>query len=189
MQEIATASINSFGIAPKVGFESPSEQAITVSLADLRQIITEAVQDAIEPLQDEVAQLREESDRDREELAAMSRKLASLESLQESEISRVCCDIAYDRQRLARLEQRPLTGTASPTAPPRGEKSIARIAKIDEVLKSRGPTTLSQMGHILKISPKEMNRLLAKLDMRRYELHARPGDDREKVLRFKAQIR
>jgi hypothetical protein len=30
---------------------------------------------------------------------------------------------------------------------------------------------------------KKMNRLLAKLDMRRYDLHARPGDAQEKVLK------
>jgi hypothetical protein len=35
---------------------------------------------------------------------------------------------------------------------------------------------------------KKMNRLLAKLDMRRYDLHARPGDAQEKVLRLKPQI-
>jgi hypothetical protein len=34
-----------------------------------------------------------------------------------------------------------------------------------------------------------MTRLLGKLDMRRYDLHSRPGDEREKVLRLKAQIR
>jgi hypothetical protein len=34
---------------------------------------------------------------------------------------------------------------------------------------------------------KKMNRLLAKLDMRRHDLHARPGDAREKELRLKAQ--
>jgi hypothetical protein len=35
---------------------------------------------------------------------------------------------------------------------------------------------------------KKMNGLLAKLDIRRYDLHARPGDAGEKVLRLKAQI-
>jgi hypothetical protein len=48
---------------------------------------------------------------------------------------------------------------------------------------------LKQLERILQICPKEMNRLLAKLDMRRYELHSRPGDAREKVLRLKVQIR
>lgn len=72
---------------------------------------------------------------------------------------------------------------------PLGEKTAARIAKIDEVLKSRGPTTLKQLEHILGIDRATMTRLLGKLDKRRYELHSRPGDAREKVLRMKAQVR
>jgi len=70
-----------------------------------------------------------------------------------------------------------------------GEKTAARITKIDEVLKSRGPTTLKQLEHILGIDRATMTRLLGKLDKRSYELHARPGDAREKVLRLKAKIR
>jgi len=70
-----------------------------------------------------------------------------------------------------------------------GTKTIARIAKIDEILKSRGPTTLKELERILGIDRATMTRLLGKLDMRRYDLHSRPGDEREKVLRLKAQIR
>jgi predicted HTH transcriptional regulator len=70
-----------------------------------------------------------------------------------------------------------------------GTKTIARIAKIDEILKSRGPTTLKELERTLGIDRATMTRLLGKLDMRRYDLHSRPGDEREKVLRLKAQIR
>ena len=70
-----------------------------------------------------------------------------------------------------------------------GAKTIARIAKIDEILKSRGPTTLKELERTLVIDRATMTRLLGKLDMRRYDLHSRPGDEREKVLRLKAQIR
>ena len=73
--------------------------------------------------------------------------------------------------------------------PANGTKTIARIAKIDEILKSRGPTTLKELERILGIDRATMTRLLGKLDMRRYDLHSRPGDEREKVLRLKAQIR
>jgi Fic family protein len=66
-----------------------------------------------------------------------------------------------------------------------GEKTLARIAKIDEILKSRGPTTLKELERILKISDKEMNRILKRLDDRRYEDFSRPGNKREKVLRLK----
>ena len=56
MTKLASASINTFGPSPKAGFESPSEQLITLTYGQLVQ----AVQEAIQPLQDEIAQLREE---------------------------------------------------------------------------------------------------------------------------------
>jgi hypothetical protein len=176
MSNVATASINTFGIAsPKADFVSPSEEQIFVlTSGQLQEIIARAIQ----PLQDEISQLRATVDRQGE-------KIATLEATEEQDISRLALDIALDRQRLVKLEQRP---TPAPI-PAKGEKTTARITKIDEILKSRGPTTLTQIEHILQISPKEMNRLLAKLDMRRFELHARPGDGREKVLRLKVQIR
>ena len=181
MSEIASAKINSFGKSPKADFVSPSEQLITLTIGQLQDLITQAVEKAIQPLQDEVESFRATVTRQDE-------KIVALESTQEHDVNRICLDICQDRQRLTRLESRPSTAP-TPIVPLKGEKTIARVAKIDEVLKSRGPTTLKELEHILKISPKEMNRLLAKLDMRRFELHSRPGDDREKVLRLKVQIR
>ena len=179
MIDVANAKINSL---PKTIDVSPNEEAIFVlTSSQLSDLITEAVQKAIQPLQDRVESMEAT-------ITALDTKVSALESTQEQDVDRICLDVAYDRQRLAKLESRPSIAP-TPTAPPKGEKTIARVAKIDEVLKSRGPTTLKEMERILKISPKEMNRLLAKLDMRRYELHSRPGDDREKVLRLKVQIR
>jgi hypothetical protein len=181
MSEIALARINSFAsTTTRADFVPPSEQLITLTIGQLQEMIVQAVQRAIQPLQDEVMQLRAILD-------LQDEKIVVLEATEEHDVNRICLDIAHDRQRISKLETRPTT--PAPAAAPRGEKTIARIAKIEEVLKSRGPTTLKQLEHILKISPKEMNRLLVKLDMRRYELHARPGDAREKVIRLKVQIR
>ena len=60
MTKLASASINTFGPSPKAGFESPSEQLITLTYGQLQDLIVQAVQEAIQPLQDEVSQLREE---------------------------------------------------------------------------------------------------------------------------------
>jgi hypothetical protein len=173
MSEIATAKINSFApIAAQTDFAvSPSEEAVFIlTSGQLQDLIKEAIQ----PLQDRIGSLEAR-------ITAQDEKITSLESTQEQDTNRICVDIAHDRQRLTKLEQKPST--------PTGAKTLARITKIDEILKARGSTTLQELERILKISPKEMNRLLAKLDMRRYEVHARPGDDREKVLRLKVQIR
>ena len=165
-------SLNAFSVEPS------EDTLITLTYGQLRDLITSAVKESIEPLQDRIESLESTAASQQEEMAAMKAD----EKLDHDDIRDL-----FDA--VTALELRPSTAPPAPPAPPKGEKSIARIAKIEEVLKSRGPTTLKQLEHILEISPKEMNRLLGRLDMRRYELHSRPGDDREKVLRFKAQIR
>jgi cell division septum initiation protein DivIVA len=66
MNEVANASINTFGPSPKADFETPSDQLITLTYGQLQGLI----EAAIRPLQDEIAQLQEE--------------LASLEKVQDT---------------------------------------------------------------------------------------------------------
>ncbi len=79
MSDVAIARINTFGPSPKADFESPSEQLIVLTYAQLQNFIKGAIEQAIHPLQDEIAQLREEIDQDRQEIAALRLKMASLE--------------------------------------------------------------------------------------------------------------
>jgi hypothetical protein len=95
MDNIATAKIKAFGKSPKVDFVSPSrDQLITLTIGQLQDLIKEAIQ----PLQDEVESFRATVTRQDE-------KIAALESTQEQDVDRICLDVAYDRQRLARLER------------------------------------------------------------------------------------
>jgi DNA-directed RNA polymerase sigma subunit (sigma70/sigma32) len=80
MSDVAIARINTFGPSPKADFESPSEQLIVLTYAQLQNFIKGAIEQAIQPLQDEIAQLREEIDQDRQEIAALRLKMASLET-------------------------------------------------------------------------------------------------------------
>ena len=99
MSEIASASINTFGPSPKADFESPSEEAVFIlNSCQLQEIISQAVQKAIEPLQDRIKDLEKI-------VAAQGEQIATLTSTQEQDVNRICLDIAYDRQRLARLEK------------------------------------------------------------------------------------
>lgn len=66
MNEVAIASINTFGPSPKVDSVPPSDQLITLTYGQLQGLI----EAAIRPLQEEIAQLREE--------------LASLEKVQDT---------------------------------------------------------------------------------------------------------
>jgi len=167
-------SISSFGLP---GHVQPSEEQIFVLTAgQLQEIITRAIQKAIQPLVERVEALEAT-------VARQDEKIASQESTQETQAENQLIQL-----RLINGLREAAQKTAAP-APPKGAKTLARLAKIDEILKTRGPTTLKELKRILKISPKDMNRLLTRLDKRRYEIHSRPGDEREKVIKLKAQIR
>ena len=105
MKEIALANINTFGHSPKADFVPPSEQLITLTYGLLQDLIGQAVQKTVQPVQDEISALREERDQDRQEIAALRARIASLETTEEQDVTRLACDIAYDRQRLAALEK------------------------------------------------------------------------------------
>ena len=101
MKVVDTAQINSFApIAEQTDFPvSPSDEAVFIlNSGQLSALITKAIEKAIEPLQDRVKDLEKI-------VAAQDEKIATLASTQEQEVSRICLDIACDRQRLARLEK------------------------------------------------------------------------------------
>ena len=83
MEVVDTTQINSFApIVAQTDFPvSPSEEAVFIlTSGQLHDLVTQAVQKAIQPLQDEVAALREERDEDRRELAALRGSVAALEA-------------------------------------------------------------------------------------------------------------
>ena len=125
----------------------------------------------LQPLQDRISSLESI-------IALQGERIAALEATASHQEENLLIQLQLIKQ-LREGSRKPSIGT----------KTIARIAKIDEILKSRGPTTLKELERTLGIDRATMTRLLGKLDMRRYDLHSRPGDEREKVLRLKAQIR
>ena len=135
------------------------------------QLLAEPIEAAPQSLQDRISYLEGIIVQLKEENAAMAATQAHFIENQEIQLKLI--------KQLRERAMKPANGT----------KTIARIAKIDEILKSRGPTTLKELERTLGIDRATMTRLLGKLDMRRYDLHSRPGDEREKVLRLKAQIR
>jgi hypothetical protein len=167
----ASLAINSFASkVMQIDFVPPSEQLITLTYGQLKDII----QESFMPLRDEIDTLRSMINR-RDEM------IAALESTQETQADNQLIQL----QLINNLRE---TAKKTTTAIPKGQKTLERIAKIDEVLKARGSTTLKELEKMLKIRPQEMSRLVAKLDKRRYEIFLRAGDKREKVLRLRAQI-
>ena len=87
MSDVASANINTFGPSPKAGFESPSEQLITLTYAQLQDLIVQAVQ----PLQERIKILEDEAE--------------ALKAFQKTYYERFSGDILDHGQRLKRLEK------------------------------------------------------------------------------------
>jgi uncharacterized coiled-coil protein SlyX len=179
MSEIASASINTFGPSPKAGFESPSEQLIILTYGQLQDLIKGAIEQAIQPLQERLAALESTVDSQEKELAAMGLKMVSLENLQEQDTTRICLDIAYDRQRLAKLENSPIKEP--------GKTELSRAEKIEKYLASRPDhraTFETLRGH-LGIGKDLLNDAIKALmasSPGRYGIVRVPGDKRKRAL-------
>ena len=79
MSNVANARINTFGPSPKADFESPSEEAVFIlTSSQLQDIITKAIEKALQPLQDEVRDLKAT-------VASLDEKIATLEATQETQ--------------------------------------------------------------------------------------------------------
>ena len=178
MIETATAINTLPSAARQAGFESPSEQLITLTYSQLQGLIVQAVQESIQPLQDEISQLREEIDQNRQEIAALRLKMASLETLQEQDTSRICLDIAYDRRRLTALEH--------PAKEP-GKTETSRAEKIEKYLQSRPDhraTFETLKGHLQvdNVRLNEAIKTLAASAPGRYRIVRAVGDKRKKTI-------
>jgi hypothetical protein len=75
MEEIASASLNTFGISPKANIVPPSEEAVFILTSGQLQAV---IKEAILPLQDHIGSLEAR-------ITAQDEKIASLESTQETQ--------------------------------------------------------------------------------------------------------
>ena len=157
MTKLASASINTFGPSPKAGFESPSEQLITLTYGQLVQ----AVQEAIQPLQDEIAQLREE--------------ITSLEAAQDtlSDNQLIQLRLIHELKEKARKEP--------------GKTELSRAEKIERYLAARldhKATFETLRGH-LGVDKDRLNEAIKTLmasSPGRYGIVRAPGDKRKRTL-------
>jgi len=106
MDKLATASINSLpSHAMQADFVPPSEQLVTLTYGQLQELITQAVEKAVQPLQDRISSLEDRIGCLEKENAALGIRLVSLENVEEQDVTRICLDIAQDRQRISKLER------------------------------------------------------------------------------------
>src|SRR5512137_320610 len=99
MLEVAAALNNFASQSTQNDFAPKADEPIfTLSTSQLQEIIAEAIEEATKPLLNRLSALNDR-------VTAQGEEIIRLGTLQETEISRVCVDIAYDRQRLAKLER------------------------------------------------------------------------------------
>ena len=174
MNNLANASINTFGPSPKAGFESPSEQLITLTYGQLVQ----AVQEAIQPLQDEVSQLREEIGQDRREITSLHAKLASLEKDR---------DVLSDNQLIQlRLIHELKDKSNGPT-----DTEKERVERIEKLC-SDAPNheiSLSELRGRLGIDKAVLSRLLKRINGDKFYLRKSTLDKRIRYLCLRPKVR
>ena len=84
---------------------SKEEPVFTLTYGQLQELITQAIGKAIQPLQDRISSLEDRIECLEKENAALGIKLVSLENTEEQDVTRICLDIAQDRQRISKLER------------------------------------------------------------------------------------
>jgi hypothetical protein len=170
MSEIVVAKINSFApIAAQNDFPVPplEEPVFILTASQLRGIIQEAIQ----PFQDRIEDLEKI-------VATQGEQIAALTSTQEQDVNRICMDIAFDRQRLARLEK--------PIKEP-GKTERSRAEKIERYLSSRPDhkaTFETLKGHlgIDNVLLSQTIKTLMESSPGRYGLTRTLGDKRKRTL-------
>jgi predicted nucleic acid-binding Zn-ribbon protein len=172
--------------------EPQSPAFVTVPASILDQILEE-----LQALRAEVQDLKATVARQDGEISTLRLQIDALEARQDASQRRVAtisdvqdeiCDKIDEHAEALNTVWKAVKTTPA-KAEPKGEKTLKRIAKLEAFLKARGSgATFQEVEKILDISPSELTRLIAKLDMRRFEVFARAGDGRQKVLRLKAQI-
>jgi hypothetical protein len=132
----------------------------------------------------EIEELRAELAQMRADMGQLILGQAALKVSLEQAEARLALEAAQDRKRISTLE----ANSRKIPMIPKGAKTEARLKKLEEILREKGSCSYRELERLLRISPKEMNRLVSRLDNREYEVFTRNGDDRQKVLRKKVQI-
>ncbi len=159
MTKLADASINSFGPMPEAGVTPEEETIFVLTAGQLQEIISRSIQ----PLQ--------------EEMAALRSRLVELESLQEQDTTRICLDIAYDRQRLAKLEK----SEPGPTDEERIEM-LRGYLRDKKAAGLRPDASFTEARTYLEVSRSQFSKLISKLDLRDFVVFPHPLNYKSKMI-------
>ena len=159
MDNVASARINNFGPALKADVQPAEESVFVLTGSQLQEIISRTIQ----PLQ--------------EEMTALRSRLIKLESLQEQDTTRICLDIAYDRQRLAKLEK----SEPGPTDEERIEM-LQGYLRDKKAAGLRPDASFTEARTYLEVSRSQFSKLVGKLDPRDFVVFPHPLNYKAKMI-------
>jgi hypothetical protein len=165
MEEIASASLNTFGISPKADFVLPSEESVFILTSGQLQDI---IKGAIQPLQDEISDLKAT-------VAHLQKDLTALEATQETQA---------DNQ----LIQLRLINDLRESKKVPGKTEISRADKIERYLVSRPDhkasfETLKGYLQVDNVRLNEAIKILMATSDHSYSIQKeKAGDKRKRVL-------
>jgi cell division septum initiation protein DivIVA len=149
-----------------------------VTVGRLQDFLNQAVAEATEPLKAEIKDLTDEMQDLRQEVQYLKDTKPGITSLRVDDAFEA---IEQIDEHLAKIDR---TRTATP---PQGSKTAARITKLKTALKARsGGMTFKEAEKLLGIERNQMTKLVSQLDKRSFEIFARAGNKREKIIRLKS---
>ncbi len=160
-------AINSFlPTEQQANFVPPSDQFITLTIGQLEDLIKEAIQ----PLQDEISDLKAT-------VASQGEKIATMETIELQDVDRLALDIAYDRQRLSKLENK----EPGPTNEDRAEKLKAYLT-VKKDAGQRPEISFTEARTYLEVSRSQFSQLISKLDPRDFVISTHPLNYKAKMI-------
>ena len=180
MDNIAAATINSFGSTPKADVPQSEESIFVLTSSQLRDIISQAVAEATRPLTDRLSLLEADT-------TTLKAEIVDLRASGEAEVERVCVDIAQDRRRLATLEE-----SRTPTDPTK--KTTGHLDELERMMSEEKSqqVSIAKGARLLGISKERMRQLKPLiLQDGRFELawDRQKGQPKRVVIRLKQYIR
>lgn len=176
--KLADARINTFGPIPKADVPPLKEAVFVLSTSELKAIISAAVAEALKTALERVSDM--EAD-----IITLRAEIVDLRASGEAEITRVCEEIAFDRQRLRQLEQSRTQPTKKTTD---HLDELARMMSEDKTCQ----ISIAKAARLLDLSKERMRQLKPLISHdSRFELawDRQRGQPKRIVIRLRQYIR
>jgi len=169
MSEIVLAEINSFGTPePKADFVPPCDQLITLTIGQFQDLITEAVEKALQPLQDRISTLEAT-------VAHQEEKIVDLEATQDT----------HAENQLIQLQLINQLREATAPKPQPLQKDRADVLKA-LLVANNGKLLAKQARQKMRVPKSSFSELLKTCDF--IEIRPYHLDSRQDILVLKSQL-